>query len=428
MPKSIVIIGSQWGDEGKGKFVDLLTENVNAVVRFQGGHNAGHTIIINGNKTVLHLIPSEIMRDDVINLIGNGVVLSLAALTKEIEMLQGHGINVFSKLLISDACSLLLPSHEKLDQAHEDLRNNEIGTTRRGIGPAYEDKIARRGVRIGDLFHKEYFAEKLKNILDFHNFILQNYYRAETLNFDQTLNTIYKLFEPIKKIVRDIPSILEKYRTENKTILFEGAQGTFLDIDHGTYPYVTSSNTTIGGVSTGSGFGSLYLDYSLGIVKAYTTRVGAGPFPTELNDEVGEYICSKGNEVGATTGRKRRCGWLDLVMLKRSVLLNSFSGLGLTKLDVLDGLEKIKICTAYKLNGAIIHNVPTNIEDFKNCQPIYEEVEGWRQSTFQVTTYTKLPKQAINYIKFIEEFVKIPITIISTGPDRIDTILLKPFE
>lgn len=429
MSKSIVILGAQWGDEGKGKLVDLLTENTNAVVRFQGGHNAGHTIIVNGKKIVLHLIPSGILRDSVVNIIGNGVVLSLSALTKEIEILNSQGVNVHDKLFISDACSLLLPSHEALDQAHEDANNKDaIGTTRRGIGPAYEDKIARRAVRVGDLFHKDYFAKKLKSILEYHNFILQNYFNAKTLDYDETLKDIYALFDTIKTMVKDVPELLGEYRAQKKNILFEGAQGTFLDIDHGTYPYVTSSNTTAGGVCTGCGFGPLYLDGVIGVVKAYTTRVGGGPFPTELHDKIGEEIRNKGNEVGATTGRSRRCGWLDLVMLKRAVQLNSLSSLGLTKLDVLDGLDKILICVGYRFGEKIIYNVPANVEDFKNCQPVYEELDGWKQSTFGLKKYADLPKQAIVYLKRIEELLNIPITIISTGPDRSDTIVLKhPF-
>ena len=429
MSKSIVILGAQWGDEGKGKLVDLLTENTNAVVRFQGGHNAGHTIIVNGKKIVLHLIPSGILRDSVVNIIGNGVVLSLSALTKEIEILNSQGVNVHDKLFISDACSLLLPSHEALDQAHEDANNKDaIGTTRRGIGPAYEDKIARRAVRVGDLFHKDYFAKKLKSILEYHNFILQNYFNAKTLDYDETLKYIYALFDTIKTMVKDVPELLGEYRAQKKNILFEGAQGTFLDIDHGTYPYVTSSNTTAGGVCAGCGFGPLYLDGVIGVVKAYTTRVGGGPFPTELHDKIGEEIRNKGNEVGATTGRSRRCGWLDLVMLKRAVQLNSLSSLGLTKLDVLDGLDKILICVGYRFGEKIIYNVPANVEDFKNCQPVYEELDGWKQSTFGLKKYADLPKQAIVYLKRIEELLNIPITIISTGPDRSDTIVLKhPF-
>ena len=429
MSKSIVILGAQWGDEGKGKLVDLLTENTNAVIRFQGGHNAGHTIIVNGKKIVLHLIPSGILRDSVVNIIGNGVVLSLSALTKEIEILNSQGVNVHDKLFISDACSLLLPSHEALDQAHEDANNKDaIGTTRRGIGPAYEDKIARRAVRVGDLFHKDYFAKKLKSILEYHNFILQNYFNAKTLDYDETLKDIYALFDTIKTMVKDVPELLGEYRAQKKNILFEGAQGTFLDIDHGTYPYVTSSNTTAGGVCAGCGFGPLYLDGVIGVVKAYTTRVGGGPFPTELHDKIGEEIRNKGNEVGATTGRSRRCGWLDLVMLKRAVQLNSLSSLGLTKLDVLDGLDKILICVGYRFGEKIIYNVPANVEDFKNCQPVYEELDGWKQSTFGLKKYADLPKQAIVYLKRIEELLNIPITIISTGPDRSDTIVLKhPF-
>lgn len=427
--KKVVIVGAQWGDEGKGKFVDLLSENVAGVVRFQGGHNAGHTVIIGGKKFVLHLLPSGILRKSLVCFIGNGVVLSLKALIKEIQEVEMQGISTKDRLYISESCCLLLPYHEALDAARENkLGSKAIGTTRRGIGPAYEDKVARRGLRAGDLLHPKVVAAKLEALADYHNFALKHYYAAATLDFTEVLEELLQLAELLKPMIIDVVARLDKFDREDKSLLFEGAQGTFLDIDHGTYPFVTSSNTTAGAVSIGSGLGPLYFDYVLGITKAYVTRVGAGPFPTECFGEVGDFLRGKGNEFGATTGRPRRCGWLDIVMLRRSAILNSLSGLALTKLDVLDGLEKILLCVAYELNGKRLDYFPTNVEDFKNCKPIYEELPGWKESTFRIKDFNKLPNNAVKYIRRIEELAKVPITIISTGPDREDTMLLRhPF-
>ena len=356
MGKSVVVLGAQWGDEGKGKIVDLLTDRVKYVVRYQGGHNAGHTLIINGEKTVLRLIPSGILRDNVTCLIGNGVVLSPAALMQEMGELESRGVNVRDRLLISEACPLILPYHVAMDHAREAaLGKKAIGTTGRGIGPAYEDKVARRGLRVGDLFNREAFAEKLKNILDYYNFQLVNYYKVEPVDYQKTLDDVFAVADIITGMVADITTILDTARKNGDNILFEGAQGTMLDIDHGTYPYVTSSNTTAGGVATGSGFGPRNLDYVLGIIKAYCTRVGGGPFTTELFDEVGAEIARKGNEFGAVTGRPRRCGWFDAVAIRRAIQLNSISGFCMTKLDVLDGFDEVKICVGYKMpNGDIV--------------------------------------------------------------------------
>lgn len=428
--KKVVIVGAQWGDEGKGKFVDLLTENVAGVVRFQGGHNAGHTVVIDGKKSVLHLLPSGILRKNLICFIGNGVVLSPQAVLKEIQEVEDQGISTENRLYISESCSLLLPYHEALDAARENrLGSKAIGTTKRGIGPAYEDKVARRGLRAGDLFYPKIVAAKLEALADYHNFALKNYYGVAELEYKQVLDELLQLAELLKPMITDVVPHLDKFHKEGKNLLFEGAQGTFLDIDHGTYPFVTSSNTTAGAVGVGCGLGPLYFDYVLGITKAYATRVGAGPFPTECFDEIGNLLRQKGNEFGATTGRPRRCGWLDIVMLKRSVVVNSLSGIGLTKLDILDGLEKILVCVAYELNGKKIEHLPGNIEDLQNCKPIYEELPSWQDSTVGIKDFSKLPSNAVKYIKKIEELLEIPITIISTGPARDETIMLAhPFE
>ncbi|MEE8059557.1 MAG: adenylosuccinate synthase [Pseudomonadales bacterium] len=426
MSKNVVILGTQWGDEGKGKIVDLLTDQADLVARFQGGHNAGHTLVIDGEKTVLHLIPSGILREGVMCLIGNGVVLSPEALLEEIAELEQKGVPVRERLFLSPACPLILPYHVALDQARELARGDaKIGTTGRGIGPAYEDKVARRGVRLGDLLHPQRFAAKLKDVMALHNFQLTEYYKVDAVNYQQVLDETLEMAEQLKPMIADVTGMLHDNREQNKNILFEGAQGSLLDIDHGTYPYVTSSNTTAGGTATGSGFGPLYLDYVLGITKAYTTRVGAGPFPTELFDDVGKHLAKKGHEFGATTGRPRRCGWFDAVALRQAVRINSISGLCLTKLDVLDGLETIKVCTAYVDADGAPAPMPVDADDYENVVPVYEELPGWHESTLGVQTLDQLPAAARAYIKRLEEWVGAPIDIISTGPDRMETIVLK---
>lgn len=429
MGKNVVILGTQWGDEGKGKIVDLLTEDVACVVRFQGGHNAGHTLVIDGEKTVLHLIPSGILRQDVKCLIGNGVVLAPDALLREIQGLEERGVPVRERLLLSPACPLILPVHVALDQARENARGvNKIGTTGRGIGPAYEDKVARRGVRLGDLYQRERFAAKLGEVLDYHNFMLRNYYGVEPVDFQQTLDEAMVMADYFRDMVGDVTSALHAAREAGKHILFEGAQGTMLDIDHGTYPFVTSSNTTAGGTATGSGFGPLYLDYVLGITKAYTTRVGSGPFPTELFDATGRHLAEKGHEFGSTTGRARRCGWFDAVALKRAIQINSISGLCLTKLDVLDGLDSIHLCVDYRSRGQSFDS-GWDADTFAEVEPVYEEIPGWQESTLGARSLADLPENARAYIRRIEETTGAPIDIISTGPDRNETITLRhPFD
>mgnify|MGYP005750652067 CR=1 FL=1 len=430
MGKNVVVIGTQWGDEGKGKVVDLLTERAAAVVRFQGGHNAGHTLVIDGKKTVLHLIPSGILRDKVQCLIGNGVVLSPSALLEELRMLEANGVPARERLKISEACALILPYHVALDHAREKARGKAaIGTTGRGIGPAYEDKISRRGLRLGDLFHRERFAAKLGEVLDYHNFALVNYFKCDPVDFQQTLDEAFGMADELQAMVGDVPEILAQARRDGANVMFEGAQGALLDIDHGTYPFVTSSNTTAGGACTGSGVGPRNLDYILGITKAYTTRVGAGPFPTELFDEMGEHLAKRGHEFGSTTGRPRRCGWFDAVALRRANELNSVTGLCITKLDVLDGLDTIRLCVGYRCGSEDRLTPPIGAEAFATCEPIYEEVPGWKESTVGVREYEKLPANAKAYLKRIEEVVGCPIDIISTGPDRMDTIILRhPFD
>lgn len=429
MGKNVVVIGTQWGDEGKGKLVDLLTEKAEAVVRFQGGHNAGHTLVIKGRKTVLHLIPSGILREKVRCLIGNGVVLCLEALLEEIEILEQAGILVRERLWISEACTLILPVHIAIDQAREKARGNKaIGTTGRGIGPAYEDKVGRRGLRAGDLLHSATLADKLKELIEYHNFLLANYYHVEPVDFQKSLEQLLLQAEQIRPMLRDVGEELYKYQAQGKNLLFEGAQGALLDIDHGTFPYVTSSNTTAGGAATGSGLGLLDFDYVLGITKAYSTRVGNGPFPTELHDSNGEHLSSVGHEFGATTGRKRRTGWFDAVSMRKSAKLNSLSGICLTKLDVLDGLEKVGICTAYKLNGVITETAPLGADSYEACEAVIEELPGWSESTAGTTEFDALPDNAKAYIKRIEELVGVNIAILSTGPDREETIVLNhPF-
>ncbi len=430
MGKNVVVIGTQWGDEGKGKIVDLLTDKAAAVARFQGGHNAGHTLVISGKKTVLHLIPSGILRDGVLCLIGNGVVLSLDALISEAQELIDSGVPVFERLRISPGCPLILPSHAALDIAREKARGaSAIGTTGRGVGPAYEDKVSRRAVKVSDLFVREKFAAKLGEILDYHNFLLQNYFKTQPIDFEKTLDDALQAAETIAPITADVTQILQDLSDDDKSILFEGAQGTFLDIDHGTYPYVTSSNTVAAAASTGTGIGPSNLDYILGIVKAYTTRVGAGPFPTELFDDLGEHLGSVGAEFGATTGRPRRCGWFDAVALRRSIVNSSVSGLCVTKLDVLDGLETVRICVGYEIDGEPIAGLPVLVDRFADCRPVYEDMPGWSESSVGATADDELPDNAQKYLARIEELVDVPIDIISTGPDREQTIVRRhPFD
>ncbi len=430
MGKNVVVLGTQWGDEGKGKIVDLLTDQASVVARFQGGHNAGHTLVIDGEKTVLHLIPSGVLRENVLCLIGNGVVLSPEALLKEIKELEDKGVPVRERLRLSPACPLILQYHVALDVARERARGNaKIGTTGRGIGPAYEDKVARRGLRLDDLMNPERFAEKLKEVMEYHNFMLQNYYQAEPVSYDAVLKEALEMAEVMRPMVADVTSMLHGYRERGESIMFEGAQGSLLDIDHGTYPYVTSSNTTAGGTSTGSGFGPLYLDYILGITKAYTTRVGSGPFPTQLDCAIGERLAERGHEFGATTGRARRCGWFDAVALKHAIQINSVSGVCLTKLDVLDGLESIEICVGYKdAQGNVVTSL-SGSEDYDAVEPVYESMPGWTETTLGAQSLDQLPAAAVAYIKRLEELIGAPIDIVSTGPDRVETIVLRhPFD
>ncbi|MBL8260589.1 MAG: adenylosuccinate synthase [Candidatus Competibacteraceae bacterium] len=429
MGKNVVVIGAQWGDEGKGKVVDLLTENAAAVVRFQGGHNAGHTLVIDGEKTVLHLIPSGILRAGVDCLIGNGVVLSPEALLGEIDRLERRGVAVRERLRLSESCPLILPYHVALDQAREKKRGAQaIGTTGRGIGPAYEDKAARRALRLDDLFDQARFAAKLNEVMDYHNFALRHYFQTEPVDYPRTLAETLAMAERLRPLVADVAVLLDGHVRRGGNVLFEGAQGAMLDIDHGTYPYVTSSNTTAGGAATGTGLGPRYLDYVLGITKAYTTRVGGGPFPTELSDATGDYLAERGREFGSTTGRRRRCGWFDAAVLRRSLLNNSVSGLCVTKLDVLDGLERIKVCVAYRRGSERLDHAPSGAEALAACQPIYEELPGWRQPTAGMRRHDELPANALAYLRRLEELTEKPIALISTGPDRADTIVLRdPF-
>jgi len=430
MGKNVVVIGTQWGDEGKGKLVDLLTEQAEAVVRFQGGHNAGHTLVIEGRKTVLHLIPSGILRAGVACFIGNGVVLSPAALLEEMAVLEKAGVPVRERITISEGCPLILPVHVALDQARESARGAKaIGTTGRGIGPAYEDKVSRRGLRAGDLRNPAQLGERLAPLMDYHNFVLSRYFGQPELDYQSVLEQTLMLGESIVPLLGDVTGVLHQYRQASRNVLFEGAQGTMLDIDHGTYPYVTSSNTLSGGVCSGTGLGLLDFDYVLGITKAYSTRVGNGPFPTELHDDVGQHLSSVGAEFGATTGRARRCGWFDAVLMKRSAQLNSLSGLCITKLDVLDGLDKLAICTGYRFEGEEINTIPQGADNYARCTPILEVLPGWQQSTGGVRSYDDLPLNAKRYLDRITALVGVPTHIISTGPDRNDTITLKhPFD
>ncbi|MBA2709980.1 MAG: adenylosuccinate synthase [Tatlockia sp.] len=431
MGKNVVVIGTQWGDEGKGKIVDLLTHDTQVVVRYQGGHNAGHTLKIKGEKTVLRLIPSGILRTHVQCYIGNGVVISPQALLDEIIELENKGVNVRSRLRISKSCPLILPCHVALDKARENLKGAvAIGTTGRGIGPAYEDKVARRALKVGDLFHPERLRTKLTELLHYHNFVLKNYYEQPIIELEPLLEEAKGWAEFMQEMACDVVTCLHEHKTKGDAILFEGAQGVYLDIDHGTYPFVTSSNTCVGSVVNGAGFGPRYLDYILGITKAYTTRVGGGPFPTELQDDIGKTLASRGNEFGAVTGRPRRCGWFDVALLRRSIELNSITGLCLTKLDVLDGLETIKIAIAYSdKDGNQLTRPPQAAEDFEGLEPIYEDMPGWSESTADVTDLKKLPANALAYVKRIEDLLGIPVDMLSTGPERDSTIILRdPFK
>jgi adenylosuccinate synthase len=430
MARNVVVIGSQWGDEGKGKVVDWLTEHAQGVVRFQGGHNAGHTLVINGKKTVLRLIPSGILRPNVACYIGNGVVLSPDALLKEIDELETAGVDVKSRLRISEVCPLILPYHVAIDHAREAAKGKgKIGTTGRGIGPAYEDQVARRALRLQDLFDPLRFAAKLREVLDYHNFVLKNYFSAPTVDFDKTHDQALELAVRIKPMVADVPSLLAAAQKAGQSLLFEGAQGTLLDIDHGTYPYVTSSNCVAGAACAGAGVGPHLLHYVLGITKAYTTRVGSGPFPTELEDETGKFLAERGNEFGSVTGRPRRCGWFDAAALKRSIQINGISGLCVTKLDVLDGLDSLKICTGYKVGDTQRDILPFGADMLAQCEPIYEQLSGWKDSTIGITRYEDLPKAAQHYLQRIEQVCEIPVDMISTGADREQTIVRRhPFK
>jgi adenylosuccinate synthase len=430
MAKNVVVVGTQWGDEGKGKIVDWLTDHAQGVVRFQGGHNAGHTLVIGGRKTVLHLIPSGILRAQVACYIGNGVVLSPQALLEELDMLEAAGVDVASRLKISEACPLILPHHSALDRAREAARGQSaIGTTGRGIGPAYEDKVARRAIRLQDLFHRKRFAAKLGEVLDYHNFVLKNYFKSETIDFHQTLDASLALADRLKPLVADVPRLLYEAQLAGDNLLFEGAQGTLLDVDHGTYPYVTSSNCVAGAAAAGAGIGPNCLHYVLGITKAYTTRVGSGPFPTELEDDVGRQLASRGNEFGSTTGRPRRCGWFDAAALKRSIQINGVSGLCVTKLDVLDGMEEVRLGVGYRCQDVQSDILPFGAEMLAECEPVYESLSGWSESTVGITQFGELPRAAQAYLKRMEAICGVPIDLISTGADRDQTIVRRhPFD
>ncbi len=430
MARNVVVIGTQWGDEGKGKIVDWLTDEVAAVVRFQGGHNAGHTLVVNGKKTVLRLIPSGILHHQVTCYIGNGVVLSPEALLHEIDELAVAGVEVMSRLRISEACPLILPYHVAIDQARElALGIAKLGTTGRGIGPCYEDKVARRAIRLHDLYFPQRFKEKLIEVLDYHNFVLKHYLKAETVSVDSVFESTLKMGERLKPMIADVSADLHRLMADGKSLLFEGAQAALLDVDHGTYPYVTSSNCLAGQASAGAGVGPQALNYVLGITKAYATRVGSGPFPTELENDVGERLRKRGNEFGSVTGRPRRCGWFDAAALKRAAQINGLSGLCITKLDVLDGLETLRICTGYKIDGGITDILPYGADSIAHCEPIFEDHAGWRESTYGVKTWDGLPKNAQVYLKRIEALVGTPIDLVSTGPDREETVVVRhPFR
>ncbi|MBU28640.1 MAG: adenylosuccinate synthase [Gammaproteobacteria bacterium] len=429
MHQSLVILGSQWGDEGKGKIVDLLTEKVDYVIRYQGGHNAGHTLVVDGKKTALHLIPSGILRPHVRCVIGNGVVLSPEALTEEIRMLQERGHSVIDRLHVSTNCPLILQVHVALDRARETARGNaKIGTTGRGIGPAYEDKVSRRGLRVADTADPAGFSEKVRELMEYHNFTLTNWYRAKPVDVESMIEETLEAVSYFKTAVCDTVDLIHRCRRNGKIMLFEGAQGSLLDIDHGTYPFVTSSNTTAGGVATGSGLGPRYIDSILGITKAYATRVGSGPMPTELFDNAGKHLAVKGQEVGTTTGRGRRCGWFDAVAVRHAIEVNSISGICLTKLDVLDGLSEVEICVAYELpDGNVVDYLPGG-DEYLRVRPVYETLPGWDETTFGMTSLDEMPKAAKQYVERLSRVVGAPIDIVSTGPDREQTIVIStPF-
>ena len=432
MARNVVVIGTQWGDEGKGKVVDWLTDHSQGVVRFQGGHNAGHTLVIGGQKTALQLIPSGIMRAGVACYIGNGVVLSVPDLLREIDKLEASGVEVTSRLKVSEACPVILPYHTALDAAREAARGAaKIGTTGKGIGPAYEDKVARRAIRVADLLNEKRFEEKLRENLDYHNYVLVNYLKADAVDFRKTFDDAMTIVPRLRPMVTDVSSALYAAHKAGANLLFEGAQGSLLDVDHGTYPFVTSSNCVAGNAAAGSGVGPNMLHYVLGITKAYTTRVGSGPFPSELPTDagIGKHLASVGHEFGTVTGRARRCGWFDAALLRRSVQINGVSGMCLTKLDVLDGLETLKLCTGYKLNGKVVDIFPVGAEEAAACEPIYEEMPGWKEPTVGAKTMDALPAEARAYIKRIEELVGVPVDMVSTGPDREETIVLRhPFN
>jgi len=430
MARNVVIIGTQWGDEGKGKLVDWLTETARGVVRFQGGHNAGHTLVIGGRRQVLRLIPSGILRDGVTCYIGNGVVVSPAALLQEIGELEEAGVSVRDRLRISATASLILPYHVALDQAREARRGDaKIGTTGRGIGPAYEDKVARRGLRIQDLFDPGYFRERLDEVLDLHNFTLKNYLGAEPVDAGKVADEAMALGERVRPMVADVPALLAQAMARGEPLLFEGAQGALLDVDHGTYPYVTSSNCVAGAAAAGAGVGPQSLHRVLGIVKAYTTRVGSGPFPTELDDDTGKRLATVGKEFGSVTGRPRRCGWFDAPALRRSIQINGVDGLVVTKLDVLDGLPAVKLCVGYLQDGKELDLLPFGANELARCQPVYEEMPGWSESTVGVQQWDQLPLNARRYLERLAEVAGAPIDLVSTGPDRDETILIRhPFH
>ncbi len=430
MARNVVVIGTQWGDEGKGKIVDWLTDEVAAVVRFQGGHNAGHTLVVNGKKTILRLIPSGILHSQVTCYIGNGVVLSPQALLQEIDELAVAGVDVMSCLRISEACPLILPYHVAIDQARElALGEEKLGTTGRGIGPCYEDKVARRAIRLHDLYFPQRFREKLVEVLDYHNFVLKNYLKAETVSVDEVFDSTLKMGERLKPMIADVSADLNRLMSEGKSLLFEGAQAALLDVDHGTYPYVTSSNCLAGQASAGAGVGPQALNYVLGITKAYATRVGSGPFPTELENDIGERLRKRGNEFGSVTGRPRRCGWFDAAALKRATQINGLSGLCITKLDVLDGLETLRICTGYKMDGQTTDILPYGADSIAHCEPVFEDHPGWSESTYGVKAWDKLPKNAQAYLNRIEQLVGTSIDLVSTGPDREETVVVRhPFR
>jgi adenylosuccinate synthase len=429
LAKNVVVIGTQWGDEGKGKVVDWLTDHAQGVIRFQGGHNAGHTLVIGGRKTVLHLVPSGILRKDVTCYIGNGVVLSPEALIKEVDELEAAGIEVNARLRISEACPLILSYHQALDQAREAQKGaGKIGTTGRGIGPAYEDKVARRAIRLQDLMVPQRFAEKLRELLDFHNFVLTKYLSAKAVDFQQCHDEALSHAPRLAPLIEDIPRRLHEAAQAGQNLLFEGAQGALLDVDHGTYPFVTSSNCVAGAAAAGAGVGPGQLHYVLGITKAYATRVGSGPFPTELNEKVGEYLRAKGNEFGATTGRPRRTGWFDAAALKRAIQINGVSGLCITKLDVLDGMEVVRVCTGYRLDGELCDLLPIGAEEAARCEPVYEDLSGWTDSTVGISEFSRLPANARAYLERLESLLSVPVDMISTGPDRNETIVRRhPF-